>query len=96
VTASVSLVFLLTLTTPPNRFIKAVSFFIPGAFKSIISISYRYIFFLTRKIEEFIMGFRARNISSLVTRHSSLIGQRWTASRIGLLFSMSIRLSAEL
>ncbi|MDP2276920.1 MAG: energy-coupling factor transporter transmembrane component T, partial [Nitrospirota bacterium] len=115
VMASVSLVFLLTLTTPPNRFIKAVSSFIPGAFKSIISISYRYIFFLTRKVEEFIMGFRARNISSLaqpqasplssasrprrlerITRHSSLIGQRWTASRIGLLFSMSIRLSAEL
>ncbi|MCX5717201.1 MAG: energy-coupling factor transporter transmembrane component T [Nitrospirae bacterium] len=93
---SVSLVFLLTLTTSPNRFIKAVSFFIPGTFKSIASISYRYIFFLTRKVEEFIMGFRARNISSLVTRHSSLIGQRWAASRIGLLFSMSIRLSAEL
>ena len=97
VIASVSLVFLLTLTTPPNRFIKAVSSFVPGAFKSIVSISYRYIFFLTRKVEEFIMGFRARNISSLATRrHSSLIGQRWTASRIGLLFSMSIRLSAEL
>ena len=96
VTASVSLVFLLTLTTSPNKFIKAVSSFVPGAFKSIISISYRYIFFLTRKVEEFIMGFRARNISSLATRHSSLIGQRWTASRIGLLFSMSIRLSAEL
>ena len=96
VTASVSLVFLLTLTTSPNKFIKAVSSFVPGAFKSIISISYRYIFFLTRKVEEFIMGFRARNISSLVTRHSSLIGQRWAASRIGLLFSMSIRLSAEL
>ena len=96
VIASVSLVFLLTLTTPPNRFIKAVSSFVPGAFKSIVSISYRYIFFLTRKVEEFIMGFRSRNISLLATRHSSLIRQRWTASRIGLLFSMSIRLSAEL
>ncbi|MBI5205251.1 MAG: hypothetical protein HZA11_10070 [Nitrospirae bacterium] len=100
VTASVSLVFLLTLTTPPNRFIKAVSSFMPGAFKSIVSISYRYIFFLTRKVEEFIMGFRARNISSPASasdgHHASLIGQKWTASRIGLLFSMSIRLSAEL
>ncbi|HBG92041.1 MAG: hypothetical protein A2X54_06560 [Nitrospirae bacterium GWF2_44_13] len=96
VMASASLVFLLTLTTPPNRFIKAVSSFVPGAFKSIVSISYRYIFFLTRKVEEFIMGFRARNISLPATRHSSLIGQRWTASRMGLLFSMSIRLSAEL
>jgi len=104
VMASVSLVFLLTLTTPPNRFIKAVSSFMPGAFKSIVSISYRYIFFLTRKVEGFIMGFRARNISLPASAssasgggpHSSLIGQRWTASRIGLLFSMSIRLSAEL
>jgi len=104
VTASVSLVFLITLTTPPNKFIKAVSSFIPGAFKSIVSISYRYIFFLTRKVEEFIMGFRSRNLSSpasasgghLRQRRTTLIGQRWTASRIGLLFSMSIRLSAEL
>jgi len=98
VIASVSLVFLLTLTTPPNRFIKAVSSFMPGAFKSIISISYRYIFFLTRKVEDFIMGFRARNISlGVSTRgHPSLIGQRWAVSRIGLLFSISMRLSAEL
>jgi energy-coupling factor transporter transmembrane protein EcfT len=109
VTTSVSLVFLITLTTPPNRFIKAVSAFMPGAFKSIVSISYRYIFFLTRKVEGFIMGFKARNISSLIPRSrisgtrlsdragsSSLIGQKWTASKIGLLFSMSIRLSAEL
>ena len=38
--------FLLTLTTRPNKFIKAVSSFMPDTFKSIVSMSYRYIFFL--------------------------------------------------
>ncbi|MBI5026089.1 MAG: hypothetical protein HZC12_05020 [Nitrospirae bacterium] len=96
VVASVSIVFLLTLTTPPNRLMKSVSSFMPGALKSIVSISYRYIFFLVKKVEQFIMGFRSRNISSLVTRHSSLIGQRWVASRMGILFSLSLRLSQDL
>jgi|GEM_PF-2104622 len=99
-TTSVSLVFLITLTTQPNRFIKAVSSLMPGIFKSIVSISYRYIFFLTRKVEGFILGFRARNIPSYAPssdrRALPLIGQKWTASRIGLLFSIGMRLSAEL
>ncbi len=93
VTASVSLVFLITLTTSPNRFIKAISSFMPGAFKSIISMSYRYIFFLIKKVEQFIMGFTARNISSM---SRGVTGRRWVASRMGLLFSISLKLSTEL
>lgn len=98
-TASVSLVFLLTLTTPPNKLIKTVSSFMPGAFKSIVSMSYRYIFFLVRKIEQFIMGFRSRNISSVSPEYRKVFGgkeQRWVASRMSLLFSISLKLSAEL
>ncbi|MFA4828731.1 MAG: energy-coupling factor transporter transmembrane component T [Thermodesulfovibrionales bacterium] len=93
VTASVSLVFLLTLTTPPNKFIKAVSSFMPGTFKSIVSMSYRYIFFLVRKVEQFIMGFKSRNISAT---SYGVTGRKWVASRMGLLFSISLKLSAEL
>ncbi|MEK6582824.1 MAG: energy-coupling factor transporter transmembrane component T [Nitrospirota bacterium] len=93
VTASVSLVFLLTLTTRPNKFIKAVSSFMPDTFKSIVSMSYRYIFFLIRKVEQFIMGFKSRNISAA---SYGVTGRKWVASRMGLLFSISLKLSAEL
>ncbi|TAL25885.1 MAG: hypothetical protein EPN94_04395 [Nitrospirae bacterium] len=93
VTASVSLILLVTLTTRPNRFIKAVSSFMPGTLGSIVSISYRYIFLLARKVEQFIMGFKSRSISSA---SHGVAGRKWAASRMGLLFSISLRLSAGL
>ncbi len=99
VIASVSIVFLLTLTTPPNRLIKAVSSFMPRALKSIVSISYRYIFFLVREVEQFIMGFKSRNVSlGFPKGRKTFWGaeQKWVASRVSLLFSISLRLSNEL
>ncbi|MBI4685469.1 MAG: hypothetical protein HY755_09750 [Nitrospirae bacterium] len=95
VTASVSFVFLMTFTTPPNRFIKAASYFMPAALSLIVSISYRYIFFLIRKVEEFIMGFKSRNISPVFYKNTRA-GQGWAASRMSLLFSISLKLSKEL
>ena len=92
VVASVSFVFLMTMTTQPNTYIRSVSSFIPGSMGAIVSIGYRYIFFLIRKIERFIMGFKSRNIAATKTRH----GRRWVASRMGLLFSISMKLSEEL
>ena len=92
VLTSVSFVFLLTMTTPPNTFVKALSCLVPGSLRSVVSISYRYIFFLTRKVEHFIMGLRSRQISAV--KPSS--GRHWVASRIGLLFSMSMEFSYEL
>lgn len=92
VIASVSLVFLLTMTTPPNVFIKSLSSLIPGSLRSVVSISYRYIFFLLRKVEQFVMGLKSRQIA-VVTPAS---GRHWVASRIGLLFSMSMEFSTEL
>ncbi|MBI4824061.1 MAG: hypothetical protein HY805_07535 [Nitrospirae bacterium] len=91
VVTSLVLVFLQTLTTPPEKLIKAVSFFLPGAFKSIFSISYRYIFFLIKRLEEFITAYRARSISG-----SSKQGRRWASFRIGSLFSVSLRLTRDL
>lgn len=106
VTASVLIVFLQTLTTPPAKLIKAASFFLPGTLKSIFSISYRYIFFLLKRLEEFITAYRSRNISgesedgkaaSPGARGGTASGARaWAASRMGMLFSISLNLSKDL
>lgn len=92
VVSSVSLVLLLTMTTPPSAFIKSLSSLVPGSLKSVVSISYRYIFFLVRKVEQFVMGMKSRQIAVV----SSAKERRWVASRIGLLFSISMELSTEL
>lgn len=94
VVTSTSIVFLVTLTTPPDRLIRSIIYFMPGALKPILSIIYRYIFFLLRRLEEFVISFRSRIISPRATR--SFIRQRWIASRISLLFSLSLRLSQDL
>jgi cobalt/nickel transport system permease protein len=92
VVASVSLVFLLTMTTQPNIFIKSLSSLIPGSLRPVVSISYRYVFFLLRRVEQFIMGLKSRQISAVKASK----GRRWAASRIGMLFSISMELSNEL
>lgn len=92
VLASVSLVLLMIMTTRPNTFMKSVSSLIPGSLNSVVSVSYRYIFLLVKKTEQFIMGLKSRQLSAVKTTG----GQRWAASRIGLLFSLSMELSAEL
>lgn len=91
-TASVSLVLLMAMTTPPNRFIKALSALVPGAMGTVVSVSYRYIYFLIKKVELFVMGFKSRSLSATKARGS----RHWAASRISLLFSISMGLSKEL
>jgi cobalt/nickel transport system permease protein len=92
VLASVSFVFLMTMTTPPNTLMKSLSAFFPGSLKPVVSISYRYIFFLLRRVEHFVMGLTSRKITAL----NPSKGRHWVASRIGVLFSMSMELSKEL
>ena len=92
VTCSVLFVFLLTMTTRPDRFIKSLMLITPKIFRPIIGITYRYIFFLIRRVEEFIMGLESRRITSI----GSSKGRRWVASRIGLLFSITLELSRDL
>lgn len=92
VTASVLAVFMQTMTTRPSELIKAVTSFLPGTLKPIFSISYRYIFFLLRRLEEFITAFRARSFS----RVSAESGRRWAASRMAAMFSISLRLGHDL
>lgn len=92
VSCSVFFVFLLTMTTRPDRFMKSLMFIVPGVFRSIIGITYRYIFFLVRRVEEFIMGLESRRITTVDPSG----GRKWIASRIGLLFSISLEFSKEL
>lgn len=92
VVVSVSFVFLMTMTTPPNTLMKSLSTLFPGSMSQVVSISYRYIFFLMRRVEHFIMGLTSRKIVAL----NPSKGRHWVASRIGVLFSMSMELSKEL
>lgn len=92
VVTTVSFVFLITMTTHPVGLMKALMFLIPGPLKAVFSISYRYIFFLVRKIEQFITAIRSRTISTIGARR----GRQWVASRMGLLFSISVDLGNEL
>lgn len=92
VSCSALFVFLLTITTRPNRLIKSLMVIIPKLFRPIIGITYRYIFFLLRRIEEYIMGLESRKVRPL----GSSGGRRWVASRIGLLFLISMELSRNL
>ena len=92
VAASVSFVFLMIMTTRPNTFMRSVASFVPSPLNSVVSMSYRYIFLLVRKTEQFIMGLKSRQIAPVTSGG----GQRWAASRIGLLFSISMELSSEL
>ena len=92
VLVSVSFVFLMTMTTPPNTLMKSLSTFFPGSLRPVVSISYRYIFFLLRRVEHFVMGLTSRKITAL----NPSKGRHWVASRIGVLFSMSMELSREL
>jgi len=89
---SVSLVLLITMTTQPGALMKSLSSIVPGPLKPVTSISYRYIFFLLRKVELFVMGLKSRQIAPVDASR----GRRWVASRIGLLFSLSMAFSNEL
>jgi len=92
VTASVLWVFMITMATRPSELIKAVSFFLPRTMAMVFSISYRYIFFLIKRLEEFVLAFKSRRLSSI----SNEGARRWTASRMSAMFSMSLRLAKDL
>jgi len=92
VTASVLSVFMITMATKPSELIKAVSFFLPRTMAMVFSISYRYIFFLIKRLEEFVLAFKSRRLSSISTEGA----RRWTASRISAMLSMSLRLAKDL
>lgn len=89
VTASVTLVFAQTMTTRPETLVGVSNYFLRGALGGVLSVSYRYIFLLIGRLEEFIMAYTSRSIARRGER-------RWAASRIAALFGISFRLSREL
>lgn len=89
VTGSLMLIFLITFTTSPPKLIKGVGFFMPGFLNTLISVSYRYLFYLVRRLEEFILVIKARVPGGGPERR--LIG-----SRAANLLILSLRLKDDL
>jgi len=93
VTASLMLVFLVTFTTTPSRLIKGFGFYLPGFLRTVISISYRYIFLLVRGLENFILAGRAR---VLFTSHIGGTERKLAGSRAASLFLLSLKVKDDL
>jgi cobalt/nickel transport system permease protein len=90
--ASVSLAVLLTLTTPWNALLKALSVFrIPSVFVSVLEMTYRYIFLLLHTSSEMFMARRSR----LVGRAGSREQRRFVTSAMGNLWGKTRATSEE-
>lgn len=89
VACSMMLVFLAGFTTAPARLVKAVGFFMPGFARTVFSVSYRYMYFFARRLEEFLLARRARGA------HSSMSGGR-AAQMAAAVFLLGLELRREL
>ncbi len=105
VTGSMMIVLLAGFTTRPPELVKAVSFFIPGFLKTVFSMSYRYMFFLVRRLEEFILARKARGAyhpgKGGTGKGRGWAGRsgpdrKWVGSRAASLLIMSLKLRREL
>jgi cobalt/nickel transport system permease protein len=93
VSSSLMFVFLLTFTSTPSGLIKGLGFYMPGFLKTLLAVSYRYIFFLVRRLEEFIMVGRARVFSWVKTGGEE---RRIASSRAAALLLLSLRVKEDL
>lgn len=92
VAISVSLVILLTQTTRWTAILKGLrALHLPSTFVLVLGITYRYIFLLLRLSQEMCLARKSRTIRPGLTGE----GQRWVASRLGLLLKRSYQLSGE-
>ncbi|MDA8169964.1 MAG: hypothetical protein M0Z59_09780 [Nitrospiraceae bacterium] len=91
VLVSLMLIFLLTFTTRPVDFIKTAGSFAPGFLKTLMSVSYRYIYFLARRLEEFIFVQRARGLGRGGGRERA-----WAGARGAALLLLALELKDEL
>jgi cobalt/nickel transport system permease protein len=93
VAASISLVVLLTLTTPWNRLLASLrSLRVPKMFVLVIGMAYRYVFHLLGAVEDMYLARTARtvNIDPDVTS-----GRRFVAASAGALFGKAHAMSEE-
>ncbi len=99
VTGSLMIVLLAGFTTKPAELVKAVSFFIPGFLKTVFSMSYRYMFFLVRRLEEFILARKARGTEYFSGKRRAGKGgldRKWVGARAASLLIISLELRREL
>lgn len=92
VLASLELVFLISFTTRPARLIKGLGSMLPGFARTVAGITYRYIFFLVRKLEDFSFAYKARTSSRASVRQT----RQWTGSRAAALLLISLELKDSL
>ena len=98
VAGSLMIILLAGFTTRPQELVKTVSFFIPGFLKTVFSMSYRYMFFLVRRLEEFILARKARGAGHLEKDGAGEAGagRKWVGSRAASLLIISLELKREL
>jgi cobalt ECF transporter T component CbiQ len=93
VATSVSLVVLLTLTTPWTRLLAALrALAVPRIFILVIGMAYRYLFLLLNSVTDM---FQARKARSVAARVEVEAGRRFVAAAAGALFGKSYALSEE-
>jgi cobalt ECF transporter T component CbiQ len=93
VATSVSLVVLLTLTTPWTRLLAALrALAVPRIFILVIGMAYRYLFLLLNSVTDMFQARKARTVAAEVDARA---GRRFVASAAGALFGKSYALSEE-
>jgi cobalt/nickel transport system permease protein len=93
VAVSISLVVLLTLTTPWSRLLAALrSCFVPTAMILVLSMAYRYLFHLLTSVDDMYTARQARTVGRDPDTRS---GRRFVAGAAGALFGKAHTLSEE-
>jgi cobalt/nickel transport system permease protein len=93
VATSVSLVVLLTLTTPWTRLLAALrALAVPRMFILVIGMAYRYLFLLLGSVTDM---FEARKARTVVAEADARAGRRFVSAAAGALFGRSYALSEE-
>jgi cobalt ECF transporter T component CbiQ len=93
VATSISLVVLLTLTTPWNRLLAALrALFVPKMFVLVLGMAYRYLFHLLTSVSDMYTARRSRTVGSDIDVAS---GRRFVAASAGALFGKAHAMSEE-
>jgi cobalt/nickel transport system permease protein len=93
VATSISLVVLLTLTTPWSRLLAALrALAVPRIFILVVGMAYRYLFLLLSSVTDM---FQARKARTVVAEVDVTAGRRFVSAAAGTLFGKSYTLSEE-
>jgi cobalt ECF transporter T component CbiQ len=93
VAVSISLVVLLTLTTPWSRLLGALrALFVPRMFVLVLGMAYRYLFHLLTSVTDMYTARKARTVG---TDADVASGRRFVAASAGALFGKSHALAEE-